>query len=961
MKLLILTLLFALPLFPARRWVGTGTPAGYAAHYSATNAGLQSAINDAQYGDTLILQVGTIPGVSVNLPYKTGNGWIDVESEHLSSIPEGHRAGPAHTAYMPKLQAASGSPVITADITSYSVSVQTTENTFTRASHGLAEGTAIMVDASRIGPYLCAGLSSPDADCTSARIDHFVHRSGTINWADGTPIWVYGHPDHVPAGFTFDRWYYVRDSVVGRFKVAETAGGAAIDITGSTASSGTTAVSTPYPIEPAPFKVYYVRNPTENTFQLSETADGEIIEIESTGSNVSYRRLNQKVRGWRFRGLEIEQPPGTPTPSNMLIYLGSDAVPRSYYEQPSDFVFDRNYIHGQPWENGPTRSLYINARNVRITNNTITENKTYLSGQSQAIFVLNSSGNLHIENNELSGQGESVMLGGDQIRLVGYQPTENVFRRNYFHRPLEWYLGVILSRVSGTLLRAQTWEADVQCTSASSLSPGQQCFAFRPNNETRCVIDENSTVAPNGSITGSWGFGVKDDCTFTFIHTGSAGDWTCTGDIVCDDTGGTLDWAGIVTRIRSGTITSGTISSMLTSYRLDMRHNFETKIGTRMLLEGNVFNGGWHSSGSGSGADCHVALNVRPSGGTGGPVSYWAQSSEHVFRNNIFKNGVCAIMMAGTSDNSVNFELGRWRTGGRHTIQNNLFYEIGSYKWGISNTFWKSNVQIFAQDQDHILIDHNSFIDIGNYSVVTDGSVQFRNQRYSNNIFLPRSGASNMPHVTNNSGGGSGWQSVMVTQAKCVTATCEWLKNAIVNASGSSQTTQYPNNGTTQSLLAGLTPATFAERLAALNFTDYAARNYRITTGAYAAGGANEGTDGRSLGADQDEIEALTGTLGVDVIAGRPEFARRANLILTPSTTTATLKFTPEAASTCTVQVWDNSAYSGDEAFDTTTGSGTARRSVSIPGLQSGRYYYGKLICGTGGADGIAILRFRTR
>jgi len=72
----------------------------------SVNAGgdLQAAINNAQLGDTIVLQAGaTFVGPFV-LPNKTGSGWIYVQSSAYSSLPApGVRVGAADGANMPKI------------------------------------------------------------------------------------------------------------------------------------------------------------------------------------------------------------------------------------------------------------------------------------------------------------------------------------------------------------------------------------------------------------------------------------------------------------------------------------------------------------------------------------------------------------------------------------------------------------------------------------------------------------------------------------------------------------------------------------------------------------------------------------------------------------------------------------------------------------------------------------------
>jgi uncharacterized protein (TIGR03437 family) len=65
---------------------------------------LQSAINAAQYGDTIILEAGAIYNATVTLPLKSGTGEIVIQSSRLSELPEGARVSPSQSALFAKIQ-----------------------------------------------------------------------------------------------------------------------------------------------------------------------------------------------------------------------------------------------------------------------------------------------------------------------------------------------------------------------------------------------------------------------------------------------------------------------------------------------------------------------------------------------------------------------------------------------------------------------------------------------------------------------------------------------------------------------------------------------------------------------------------------------------------------------------------------------------------------------------------------
>lgn len=82
------------------------------------NAGgnFQDALNQAQYGDVIMLQAGATFTGNFRLPAKTGSGWIVVRSSAPDSSlpPQGTRINPTYSSVMPKLVTPNGNPVIDA-------------------------------------------------------------------------------------------------------------------------------------------------------------------------------------------------------------------------------------------------------------------------------------------------------------------------------------------------------------------------------------------------------------------------------------------------------------------------------------------------------------------------------------------------------------------------------------------------------------------------------------------------------------------------------------------------------------------------------------------------------------------------------------------------------------------------------------------------------------------------------
>src|SRR5215831_19658801 len=79
----------------------------------AAGQDLQSAINKAKPGDTLVLDAGAVYKVSLELPRKPGSSYITIQSSRIAEMIEGARVGPPQSDLFAKLQSATpGEPVI---------------------------------------------------------------------------------------------------------------------------------------------------------------------------------------------------------------------------------------------------------------------------------------------------------------------------------------------------------------------------------------------------------------------------------------------------------------------------------------------------------------------------------------------------------------------------------------------------------------------------------------------------------------------------------------------------------------------------------------------------------------------------------------------------------------------------------------------------------------------------------
>jgi hypothetical protein len=103
LKWFIIVIIFVVSSFQANAATLT-VPAG---------GSLQSAINAAQPGDTIILEAGATYTGDFLLPNKSGSSYITIQTSRVGELPEGVRVGPAQSALFAKLRSASpASPVL---------------------------------------------------------------------------------------------------------------------------------------------------------------------------------------------------------------------------------------------------------------------------------------------------------------------------------------------------------------------------------------------------------------------------------------------------------------------------------------------------------------------------------------------------------------------------------------------------------------------------------------------------------------------------------------------------------------------------------------------------------------------------------------------------------------------------------------------------------------------------------
>lgn len=558
-------------------------------------------------------------------------------------------------------------------------------------------------------------------------------------------------------------------------------------------------------------------------------------------------------------------------------------------------------------------------------------------------------------------------------------------------------------------------------TTATSTNLSYRCFAYSgdesdPSNPllnyaewTANAADSTFTVtsaAPTtacsssgtGTPYGNYGCGFIYLAGTTFhmdYNFGEGASVTCPTGVVCHavDVPSFPTWS---TRI--GIAVMGSAGVFDSSFSAENRHvlsknGLESKYGDKWHIEANTFR---HQSFCGIGNVCQdmgINMTNAPNGSNSGePINYKVSSSHSVIKNNIF-----AMMGAGVTAIGKSFgfgtvqEVAGFGQTTDNVLHNNLFYDLGSTEYQAR----QNGAMLNSQAVDHWTVSHNTVVD----TRVSFQSVTSTAMTYHSNIITPyrrvcSEGTCTHPPLTSHKGVLSDLEflpnpnapfpifagdSILSWQTGVdngnVAGTFE--NNLLMNRPGylyyTARPTHYPNStylNNADDLISGQTPdpsILFQEwherdNNVVPNGLNYRASNFRLASGmaalfpAYDADGLGHP---RAIGADIDEIEALTGKAGVDVEKGRPKFSDRVARQIEPGSSTAVVSYLPNGSS-CTLQVWSNADYSGAPTVDMTDSAAdrlAGRMFLAITGLSARTSYWGKRWCGTE----VDVFSFRTQ
>jgi hypothetical protein len=158
-------------------------------------------------------------------------------------------------------------------------------------------------------------------------------------------------------------------------------------------------------------------------------------KIATRGQNEPAMRIDEGIRGVRFRGVGFVALPNV-TNLNTLVFVGKkDGMDTRTTVPPSDVVFDRVVMYAHD-SLDLTRCTLLNARRVALVRSTL-----WCHGGSSDAMALGGwtgSQQLLIEENRITANGHGVLFGGNDAPDSTFMPRDLVIRGNRIYKPLSW-------------------------------------------------------------------------------------------------------------------------------------------------------------------------------------------------------------------------------------------------------------------------------------------------------------------------------------------------------------------------------------------------------------------------------------------------------------------------------------------------------------------------------------------
>jgi hypothetical protein len=947
---------------------------------SCTHNTLQAAINAAPPGSTIIVRSGDKFTENIQIP--GGRHDLIIKSSRIDSYPRGHRIkrnDPALARIAGKVTMGEefiwGTPVVGGNTVTFP------------STHKFQVGDVVGVDGRMFSPYYCESDNAPPFGSQCAGRTGFFNIRGNSFLANGHKV--YFHGTLLPSPLETEKPYYIINYSFGgsssnpdRFQLALTPDGEPLAIANYIPQGEGFVMEVPAsPLRrgelvrvvavPSPTTIRVARNEGEEPIIWEQISSGYTGSVYALGSAFTKQAAVSNIV---FDGLEIA--PVSDPGAYSIVYV-SRSIP-SLEGEHWGLRFLRCWIHGaSDQESFPMQGISIAARDSEIAYSIIED--IYSTGNDTQAIAVMSTRNMDIHDNFLSATGESIMSGGNVPWFALKANTENIrLHRNYFWKPLQWWNSIEMTRISGTEFRLRNRLSGAECsTHAAGTNLSFRCMWYEGDDKDRNATSYNryewgangvgSAFTVTGAVSGQKGYLYGLGGTLHLDHNFS-GTVTCPAGVECVYKQ-TLGFPAGSSRVGIAIIGSG--NQFDGNFYLEARSPFvknalESKYGDNWDVEGNVFHRQFLCQSYSYCQDALVQFTLSANGsGDAEMINYSISSSNSIFRNNIFRHAGKGFQGVGKtfspSGSVMRYEITKFGKSENVRIENNLMVDIGSSEW-ISGGRAPA---IAIQDVQSWYIAHNTAVDIRN---AVSGSG--RDVNLNSNVFVgyrANCAQCSSPAATSHPGfqnfvspfagydgdSASSWMAAL--SHGHFNAASQFENNILLNRNGFfysvNRGTNYPNT-------TWLVQSNDAQRDPQLLFVNYIERPDNHWDGSYYRN-ANfrirpsevpkyPAADDRVIGADIDEIEALTGSFGKDVEEGLPTFAERSGRSISAGPDSATLSYVALSPSACTLRLWDNKSYTGTPRFegdDQAAESVDGHRVVSIGGLEPGKTYFGKRWC----------------
>jgi hypothetical protein len=377
-----------------------------------------------------------------------------------------------------------------------------------------------------------------------------------------------------------------------------------------------------------------------------------------------------------------------------LIALGENSTAAV----PYDIVLDRVYAHGHP-SKGQKRGIALNSIRTDVLNSYISDIKT-VAADAQAICGFNGAGPFNIVNNYLEGTGENIMFGGADPLISNLVPSDIRIARNHISKPLAWRNPIL----------AVPGSPQAAAGTGGRLAAGTHYFRIVAVMDTSYNVAVSlpstavaATTGSSGAVTLAWS-GVAGADRYRIYRGSSATSQSVYMETPSSSTSFTYTGSG----------ESGGSTPTQATYWL-VKNLFELKNAQRVRVEGNLIENNW------AGGQFGYAIVLTPRNQDGNAP--WVRVRDIVITNNVIRHASGGVQITGYDYPNVSQQTQRV------TVQNNLFDDIDTTKWGGT-----ARVFVVGDGVASLTIDRNTIIHKTTAVLFAYGSQTMPGFVYTNNI-----------------------------------------------------------------------------------------------------------------------------------------------------------------------------------------------------------------------------------